>query len=96
MKYLFHPEAEAEFRQAVEYYEKCEEGLGRDFALEVYSTIQLVMLYPKAWPVVAEHLRRSLVRRFPYGIIYSEDGEEIFILAVMDLHREPGYWVSRV
>ncbi len=34
MKYLFHPEAEAEFAQAIEYYEEYEEGLGCDFATD--------------------------------------------------------------
>ena len=28
MKYSFHPEAEAEFNQAIDYYENCAEGLG--------------------------------------------------------------------
>ncbi len=35
MKYLFHPEAESEFDQAIEYYEEKEAGLGYDFAVEV-------------------------------------------------------------
>jgi len=42
MKYLFHPEAEAEFAQAVEYYEEYEEGLGYDFAVEAYSAIERI------------------------------------------------------
>ena len=40
MRYAFHPEAETEFVKAVEYYEEREEGLGYDFAVEVYSTIE--------------------------------------------------------
>ncbi len=40
MKYSFHPEAEAEFNQAIEYYENFEEGLGYDFAVEVYSAVE--------------------------------------------------------
>lgn len=43
MKYLFHPEAEAEFVQAIEYYEECEVSLGYDFAVEVYATIERTM-----------------------------------------------------
>ena len=45
MKYSFHPEAEAEFVQAIEYYEECEAGLGYDFAVEVYSAIERTMAY---------------------------------------------------
>ncbi|MCR4290435.1 MAG: hypothetical protein NUV86_09285 [Candidatus Scalindua sp.] len=96
MNYFFHPEAEAEFTQAIDYYEECEEGLGYDFAVEVYSSIQRIVSYPKAWPVIDDEIRRSLVRRFPYGIFYSEKKEEIFILAVMNLHRKPDYWKQRI
>jgi len=32
MKYAFHPEAEAEFLDAIGYYEECEPGLAPLFA----------------------------------------------------------------
>ncbi|MGH8524352.1 MAG: type II toxin-antitoxin system RelE/ParE family toxin [Gammaproteobacteria bacterium] len=96
MKYIVHPEAEAEFVQAIEYYEGCEAGLGYDFAVEVYSAIQRTIAYPKAWPIIEEDIRRSLVRRFPYGILYAEEGEDLFVVAVMPLHRDPDYWKHRV
>jgi plasmid stabilization system protein ParE len=96
VKYSFHPEAEAEFVQAIEYYEECEVGLGYDFAVEVYSAIERTMAYPKAWPIIEEDIRRSLVRRFPYGILYAEEDEELLIVAVMHLHRDPDYWKHRI
>ena len=40
-------------------------------------------------------LRRKLVRRFPYAVISLEDADEIAVLAVMHLHRRPGYWQER-
>jgi len=36
------------------------------------------------------------VKRFPYGVLYSEEADGIFILAVMNLHRAPDYWKRRV
>ena len=95
MNYWFHLEAEKEFNQAIEYYEKIEEGLGYDFAVEVYATIQRSVIYPKAWPILAGDIRRSLVSRFPYGVLYSIEPKSIFILAVMNLHRDPDYWKKR-
>ena len=35
MKFYFHPDAEAEFYKAVEYYEQFQPGLGIEFAEEV-------------------------------------------------------------
>ena len=96
MRYSFHPAAETEFVKAVEYYEEREEGLGHDFAVEVYATIERILAHPQAWPVIEEDIRRSLVRRFPYGILYAEDEDEIFVVAVMHLHREPDSWKRRI
>ena len=89
MTFFFHPEAEDEFNKAIDYYEDIEAGLGYDFALEVHSTIKRSVEFPKAWAVIEEDVRRSLVRRFPYGVLYSEEQNGIFIIAVMNLHREP-------
>ena len=50
---------------------------------------------PKAWAVVVDEIRRSLVRRFPYGVLYSEEQDRIFVVAVMNLHRSPDYWKHR-
>jgi hypothetical protein len=41
MKYRFHPEAEAELNEAVDYYDACQEGLGLEFAREIHATIGL-------------------------------------------------------
>ena len=96
MIFEFHPEADTEFFQAIDYYEECEDGLGYDFSIEVYSTIQNILDYPAAWPVLEGDVRRCLTNRFPYGVLYSVESDMVFILAVMHLHRDPGCWKHRV
>lgn len=61
MNFLFHPKAEDEFNEAIDYYEEIEPAFGYDFALEVYSTIQLSIEFPKAWSVLEGEVRRALV-----------------------------------
>lgn len=95
MKFVFHPEAEAEFFAAIEYYESAEAGLGRDFSLEVLKTIQNVVDFPLAWPVLTEDIHRCLTNRFPFGVLYRIESDRIQVLAVMHLRREPGYWQER-
>lgn len=95
MTFEFHPDAEAEFLNAIGYYEGCESGLGQDFALEIYSTIQNILSCPKAWPLLDDEIRRCMSNRFPYGILYSVEADRIYILAVMHLHRQPNYWKQR-
>ncbi len=96
MNFSFHPVAEKELNEAIDYYEDIEPGLGYDFALEVRSTIGRLVDFPKAWAVLDGDVRRSLVKRFPYGVLYSEEKDGIFIVAVMHLHRRPGYWKPRI
>lgn len=96
MKYFFHPEAEAEFFDAIDYYEQIEQGLGYDFANEVHFAIENIIGFPNAWTSFGDDIRRCMIRRFPYGIIYSCKEELVFILAVMHLHRDPIYWKERV
>ena len=95
MTFSFHPEAEEEFNQAIEYYENNASGLGYDFSIEVYSAIQNIVNFPTAWPIIEEDMRRCLVKRFPYGVIYSVEDGVVFILAVMHLRRHPDYWKNR-
>ena len=96
MNFQFHPEADEEFIEAVAYYEECEPGLGLDFSRGVHASIQNAVSYPLMWPEIDEEVRRCLVHRFPYGVLYSIEPDYIFILAVMHLHRDPDYWKHRL
>lgn len=95
MKYFFHPEAEIELIAAIDYYESLKIGLGFEFSIEVYSTIENIVAYPNAWPLLYKDIRRCLTQRFPYGIIYHINKDTIFVLAIMHLHRKPFYWKNR-
>lgn len=92
----FHPEAETEFFEAIDYYEQTEPGLGPVFAAEVASAIEQIIHYPFAWRVLERDVRRCLMRRFPYGLLYACETERIWIVAVMHLRRHPVYWKSRL
>lgn len=96
MTFYFHPEAELELNQAIVYYEECQPHLGIEFADEVFQTINRILDFPKAWQIMDLDIRRCLTKRFPFGVIYYQKDEQIIILAVMQLNREPGYWVERV
>src|SRR3990172_5701685 len=95
MKFYFHPEAEAEFDRSVEYYEQCQPGLGLEFAEEVYATITRIIKFPDACSAIAKKLRRCLISRFPYGVIYQVSDDTLRILAIAHLHRRPDYWTAR-
>ena len=95
MKYSFHPEAEKELFEAIDFYEACEVGLGLDFAKEVYSTIQRIIHFPAAWSKFSKNTRRCLTNGFPFGVIYQIVGRDVRIIAIMQLNRDPDYWKTR-
>ena len=95
MNYSFHPEAEEELLDAVNYYNECQDDLGMAFAKEVYASIQNILQYPEAWPQISPRTRRCLAHRFPYGIVYQITDQEIYIIAVMQLNKKPKYWENR-
>jgi plasmid stabilization system protein ParE len=95
MNFVFHPMAEQELNEAIDYYEEIDPALGYDFATEVYAAIQRVVALPAAWIVIDGDIRRSMVKRFPYGVLYSLEDDDIYIVAVMNLRRHPNYWKHR-
>jgi toxin ParE1/3/4 len=88
-------EAQDEMAEAARFYESHRAGLGQAFLRSVGDAVAEIREHPGRWPLIDNISRRRLVRRFPYALIYRDDPDEIMILAVMHLHRQPGYWRDR-
>ncbi len=89
-------QARDETRDAAEYYERCVSGLGSDFTYKVDEAILNICENPEGGAVLECNIRRCLISRFPYCLLYRVDPSEIVIVAVMHQSRRPGYWVNRV
>jgi toxin ParE1/3/4 len=92
----FHPDAQNEFISAAQFYERQTEGLGLDFIATVQRTYARLSQFPTSGATFGRRLRRLLVPKFPYGLVYRVEPERIYIIAVMHLHRRPRYWRSRL
>jgi plasmid stabilization system protein ParE len=93
---VFLPEAEQEMFEAALYYQSQAPRLGVDFLSEVERAVKSIAKSPNTWPVIESGLRRRLVKRFPFGILYRIESEEIVIIAVAHLRRKPCYWKDRI
>jgi plasmid stabilization system protein ParE len=96
MRVRFLTAARDEFREGVRYYDNQRDGLGAEFREQVRAAVERIRQFPEAWHPLSERTRRCLVHRFPYGVVYEVRGEEILIVAVAHLHREPEYWAQRL
>jgi plasmid stabilization system protein ParE len=96
MRVTYHPEAEAELIEAVEFYESKVSGLGQRFLSEFEAAISTIEEAPMRWQIIEGDLHRYLIRRFPYGIYYRVEADELRILVVKHHSRHPDYWKYRL
>lgn len=95
MRYVFHPEALTEYAEAVQYYAERPVGVAQAFINAIEDTVYRLRESPTRYAVIDEDVRRCMVRRFPYSILYTIEQDYILILAVMHCSRKPGYWKRR-
>jgi toxin ParE1/3/4 len=93
---IFHPLAELELIEAAQFYESRATGLGVEFINEIERMLEQIFSAPKAGSILAGTIRRRLVRRFPFAILYQAGSENISVIALMHLRRRPGYWNRRM
>ena len=91
----FHDLAKVELEEASQYYDRKTAGLGAAFVAEVERCTAAILAHPEAGPIVKGAIRRRLVGRFPYGLLYRVKPECVRIFAVMNLKRRPAYWIGR-
>ncbi len=93
---VFHPLADQELVDAVAYYEEQKLGLGLEYLEEVEYAVNLLVRYSEAGSKVRGSIRRLILPKFPYSLLYRVLGnDQIRILAVAHHKRRPQYWSDR-
>ena len=94
--YRFLLPAEEEMTEASVFYESATSGLGADFLDEVQRVVNILREHPELGQSVGRGLRRALLHRFPFSLIYSLEVDTVVIVAVAHQRRRPGYWRHRM
>ena len=92
----FLPEADVELESAFLWYESQRPGLGFEFLLALDAAVEDIRRLPESREIVALRTRRTLLRRFPYLVLYTFDEREVLVTAVFHSHRDPQGWSDRV
>ena len=80
--YRFLSPAEDEMTEASLFYDAASRGLGNDFLDDVQQAIDRLCEYPLAGEEVAPGLRRTLLHRFPFSVVYAVETDVILIIAI--------------
>ncbi len=92
----FLPEAQAEFEAAIDWYKDRGADLARDFVSRIQAVVKRIASTPKMHAAVYGEVRKAVVSRFPYIVLYREDAGELIVVSVFHTSRDPAEWQSRV
>jgi toxin ParE1/3/4 len=94
-------QARAEILAPAAWYDDRRENLGEEFVAAVQEALERVAtLGPDCRPAIGVPkqlgVRRVLVRRFPYVVVFIELPDVVRVLAVAHGRQKPGYWRKRI
>jgi toxin ParE1/3/4 len=96
MRARYSKEARQEFLAQLSYYAAGNPRSAVQFRQAIEAAVNRAVEFPNAGTPLRHQVRRVLVRRFPFSVIYRLEGDEIVVYAVAHHAREPGYWESRI
>ncbi len=100
MKVRLLAEAQAEASEAACWYDDRQVGLGEEFVEALAKRLAEIEEHPDRFSRLetirtTREIRRTLVRRFPYNVIYEVLPDEVIVLAIAHTSRRPRYWIKR-
>ena len=89
-------EAREDVLAAAEYYADARNRYGQTFDEALEEAALKIPDNPNRGTPFGDLFRRVRLNRFPYGILFTIEGDTVLITAVMHLRRAPGAWLNRV
>lgn len=97
LKLELSPAAEIDFDDAVDWYNAHDEDVTEYFIEAVNSTLAFIKSSPSAFPLIyASSVRKALVKKFPFVILFAEEEDRIYVYSVFHTRRNPIVWQGRV
>ena len=93
---VFHPEASQDYLEPIEYHASISIDLGERFNSEIQRLVGEVSRDPQRFFRFHPPAQRALSREFPYSVVYLDQPDSVWIVAVMHAKQRPGYWKKRL
>ena len=91
-RFVVRPQAELEIAEAADWYYERARGLAAEFVRVVDAAFATIERNPLQFPLVDPPIRRAVLRRFPYSILFTADDVEIVVLSCFHSRRDPKRW----
>lgn len=85
----FHTAVERDVADAYNWYEDQLADLGRLFLRQLQQAFDRLELNPDHYSKIDNDLRRLILKRFPYVVIYEIEPERVHVIAVLHTSRDP-------
>jgi hypothetical protein len=92
----YHRLAASELIKSAQFYERRNPSLGVAFLSTVDATLVKIKRHPGLGKPGTLGTRSWKTTRFPFRIVYLEQADRLWIVAVAHLSRKPDYWIPRV
>jgi plasmid stabilization system protein ParE len=88
-------QARAEYLDAVAWYVERSTSAAARFTNEIGDLLDSVKENPFKFARVHEEIRRAVAPHFPYGVFFRVEVDQIVVLAIAHLARNPEIWQKR-
>lgn len=95
-KIQFVKEALFDIEDIVLWYEEQRIGLSYDFELCLEAGVDVILRNPDAFQKKYRNIKVRFISRFPYGIHYRFEKNEIVVIGVFHTSRSPKNWSKRL
>ena|ERR1700720_4619229 len=92
----YHPLAASELIKSAEFYARRNPTLGEAFVSAVEATLPRIQCDPGLRKPGKFGTRSWKTKQFPFRIVYLEQADRFWIVAVAHLSRKPDYWIRRL
>lgn len=88
--------AEADILGTSNWYDRQVQGLGNSFIAQVDAVIEQLAHYPELYQVVFAPIRRAVLHRLPFGVIYHVRPAAVLVLGVLPSRADPELLRQRI
>ncbi|MEO5650407.1 MAG: type II toxin-antitoxin system RelE/ParE family toxin [Ginsengibacter sp.] len=86
--FIYSPVALIEYKDAVTWYKERSAKAAEDFVKQVKEKLDKICHSPFRYPETYNHFRETLLKKYPYSLIYSVDENKKMIIVTSVFHHK--------